>query len=298
MSNLSAIEMAEIVGEYWGKNDGECFADLFSDDAIIDHPFFSKEVSPQTVVEILNCTVCGTTEYDGYKLIKGTGEGIDDLIEMKFIDTGENSGYKPQYAGRMVIESTIKNHKFTKFKVYGYELMQYNPTSARNLEQINIGDVESAELVKLAGQAWENNNMSLFLSLFNEKGIIYHPLFMAPITPIIAADVLNSAMSGISIPHRPKIIKGDGKGINDVVDMYFDETGDQLGYLPDNMGIMHITAKIKNHRFVEFMVHGYTPTKSIFNNRSVEELQEVKESIYITHSQEQSKTLELKHLSE
>lgn len=298
MSNLSAMEMAEIVGEYWGKNDGECFADLFSDDAIIDHPFFSKEVSPQTVVEILNCTVCGTTEYDGFKLIRGTGDGTDDLIQMKFIDAGENSGYKPQYAGRMVIEATIKDHKFIKFKVYGYELIQYNPTSERNLEHINIGDIDSHELVKLAGQSWANNNMSLFLSLFNEVGMIYHPLFMSPITPIIAADVLNSAMNGISVPHKPKIIKGDGSGVDDVVDMYFDETGDQLGYLPDNMGIMHITAKIKNHRFVEFIVHGYTPTKSIFNDRTAKEQHESKESIYVTHSEEKSKKLELKHLSE
>ncbi|NEZ93581.1 hypothetical protein EXM69_16955 [Clostridium botulinum] len=280
MSNLSAIEMAGLAGEYWGKNDGKGFGNLFSEDAIIDHPFFTKGVSPNTVIDVLNCTVCGTTVYDGCKLINGTGDGIDDLIEMKFIDSGENSGYTPQYAGRMVIEATIKNHKFTKFEVPGYELIQYNPTSERELKEVDIGDIDTKELVKLVGQAWANNNMGLFLSLFSEKGIIYHPLFKTPITPIIAADVLNSAMNGVSIPHKPKILKGDGSGVNDTVDMYFDETGDELGYLPDNMGIMHITAKIENHKFVEFLVHGYTPTKSIFKNNTSESLKEVQEKEY------------------
>ncbi|WDV46532.1 hypothetical protein PV797_02270 [Clostridiaceae bacterium M8S5] len=298
MLRYSAYEMVKIVGEYWGKNDGKEFEDLFSEDAIIDHPFFSKEVSPQTVVEVLNSTVCGQTFYDGFELISGDGTGVDDVIKMSFIDTGDNAGYKPKYSGKMIIDAYIKDHKFTRFKVHGYDIVADKSAPNRITREIKLEDESTTDLARMVGEAWMSNDMSLFLSLFDEEATIYHPLFNEPITPEIAADVLNSAMEGLSIAHKPKIVKGDGSGKEDTVDMYFDETGMQLGYLPDNMGTMHITGRVQDNKFVEFLVHGYTVCKSNINIETVTSItKEIKEKELIGASKDNTINIDINNKS-
>lgn len=264
MNNLTVDEMAKILGETWGANQGEGFIDLFSDDAIINHPFFVEGEEPRTIVEVLNCNVKGTTVYEGYRLTEGDGSGKEDKIEMSFIDTGCNCGYIPKYQGRMIITAYIKNHKFVRFDVYGYDVVE-SENEGKTFSRIEDIEVENAyDLAELAGKAWEDNDMDLFCSLFTEDGTIYHPLFKKPVNPYIVSDVLNSPMEGVSKLSNVSIIAGDGSGEDDVIDMYFNETGTQLGYLPEQMGILHMTGKIKNKRFTEFIVHSYTPAENIF----------------------------------
>lgn len=264
MNNLTADKMAEILGETWGTNQGEGFIELFSDDAVINHPFFIEGEEPRTIVEVLNCNVKGTTVYEGYRLTEGDGSGEEDTIEMSFIDTGCNCGYMPKYQGRMIITAYIKNHKFVRFDVYGYDIVE-SENEGKTFSRIEDIEVESSyELAELAGKAWEDNDMDLFSSLFTENGTIYHPLFKKPVNPYIVSDVLNSPMEGVSKLSNVSVIAGDGSGEDDVIDMYFNETGTQLGYLPDQMGILHMTAKIKNKRFTEFIVHSYTPAENVF----------------------------------
>lgn len=275
MKNLSTEEMAKLLGEAWGTNKGTDFTSLFSEDAVIKHPFFVKEETPNTIIDILNCNVKGTTEYLGYRLITGTGEGIDDVIEMSFMDTGSNCGYIPKYQGKMIITAYIKEHMFTRFEVYGYDLI-ISDNEGKVFEKIEDLEAENSySLAKLAGKAWESNDMDLFTSLFTSDAQIYHPLFKKPVTPNIVSDVLNSPMEGFSNLKDVSIISGDGNGEDDIIDMYFEETGTQLGYLPDQMGILHMTAKVKNKRFTEFIVHSYTPVETTFKN--AKDIQDTKE---------------------
>lgn len=264
MKKLTVEEMANKLGEAWGTNRGEGFIELFSDDAVINHPFFVEDENPRTIVEVLNCNVKGTTVYEGYRLIEGDGLGEKDTIEMSFIDTGTNCGYTPKYQGRMRITAYIREHKFVRFDVYGYDIVE-SENEGKKFNHIDDIEVDNAyDLAELAGKAWEDNDMDLFCSLFSEGGTIYHPLFKKPVNPYIVSDVLNSPMEGISKLANVSIIAGDGSGQDDVIDMYFNETGTQLGYIPDNMGILHMTAKIKNKRFTEFIVHSYTPVENVF----------------------------------
>lgn len=266
MSEITTAELVQAIGKNWGNNEGSEFVDFFTELAEICHPFFTKNVTPEVAVEILNSTVCGTTNFDGLRMLSGSGDGVNDTVEMHFIETGECAGYKPQYVGRMVIKAYIKNHKFTCFDVRGYDLIHANPSLHRPFRKIDIGELDSYQITEALARSWSYNDMEKFTSLFTGDNKIYHPMFKSPITAEIVADVLNSAMKGISVAHKPKIIIGDGSGKNDVIDMFFDETGNQLNYLPKTMGIMHITAKIENHRVKEFIVHGYSPAPSQFSS--------------------------------
>lgn len=273
MEQLSVDEMAKILGEAWASNDGEAFIRLFSKDAVINHPFFVKDEEPRTIVEILNCNVKGTSEYEGYKIVAGDGTGNDDIIEMSFIDTGTNCGYIPKYQGRMIITAYIKNHEFVRFDVYGYDIVE---SENQGKEFNRIGDIKAEnayDLAELAGKAWEDNDMDLFTSLFSEDAQIYHPLFKKPVTPELVSDVLNSPMEGYSKLTNVAVISGTGDGENDIIDMYFEETGTQLGYIPDKMGILHMTAKIKNKRFSEFIVHSYTPAENTYKSSEETDMQ-------------------------
>ncbi|MDR2888315.1 MAG: hypothetical protein LBV33_00545 [Lachnospiraceae bacterium] len=264
MNELTVKEMAQMLGDTWGTNKGDEFIRLFSKEAVINHPFFVDDEKPQTIVEVLNCNVKGTSYYEGYDLIKGNGLGVDDVIEMRFIDTGNNCGYIPKYQGRMIITAYIKDHLFTRFDVYGYDIVESEHIGKkfRRIEDIDVQN--SYDLAELAGKAWEDNDMDLFSSLFTENGTIYHPLFNKPVNPYIVSDILNSPMEGISKLKNVIVITGNGNGEEDIIDMYFEETGTQLGYIPDQMGVLHMTGKIKDKRFTEFIVHNYTPAANIF----------------------------------
>lgn len=263
----SALELAAIIGKDWGNNTMDAFVSLFSSDAEIIHPFFKDPIPPKIAADVLNATVCGTTEYRGAVLIEGDGRGDCDVIDMYFDETGQTGNYRPNYFGRMHVRAWIHEHQFHKLLVYGYELVQRDSTKGVPFRRVDLGSLNVEELTSRIGEAWGNNDMETFISLFSEDGIIMHPLFRHPITPQVAADVLNSAMRGITVPHQPKPIVGDGTGEFDVVDMYFDETGTQAGGLPNIMGVMHCTAKIVEHRFKELYVHGYTPAPSYFAER-------------------------------
>lgn len=260
----SAMKLAEMIGRDWGNNTMDGFVSVFSPEAEIVHPFFRDPIPPRIAADVLNATVCGTTEYRGAVLIQGDGSGQDDVIDMYFDETGQTANYRPNYFGRMHVRAWIRDHQFTKLFVFGYELVQSNSTQPAPFQRLEMGDLNVAEITRCIGEAWGSNDMTTFISLFSEDGIIMHPLFRNPITPQVAADVLNSAMRGITVPLQPKSIVGNGRGEFDVVEMFFNETGSEAGGLPDIMGVMHCTAKIINHRIKELYVHGYTPAPSCF----------------------------------
>jgi hypothetical protein len=263
----SVMELAECIGGAWGGNCMDGFVALFTEDAEIVHPFFRDPIPPSLAADVLNATVCGSTVYRGFVLLEGDASGENAVIDMYFDETGQAAGYQPNYLGRMAVRGYIRARRFQRLLVHGYELIQRAAAAASPFPRIDVGTPDTAELTKRLGDAWGSNDMQAFTSFFAEDGLIMHPLFRAPITPLVASDVLNSAMRGTTIARRPKLIVGDGSGKFDVVDMFFDETGDQAGRLPAIMGVMHCTAKVVGHRIQELYVHGYTAEPSRFAAR-------------------------------
>lgn len=295
-NELSAMQLAQTIGNCWGKNDMAGFVSLFAPNALIVHPFFKEPISPKIAADVMNATVCGVTTYRGFVLQEGEGDGKSDVIEMYFDETGDIAQYKPSYIGRMAVQAEIKNHKFARLLVHGYDLINRYPSRVWPLERIEVGRPTTKELTERIAKAWGSNDMQTFVSLFAEDGLIMHPLFKAPITPEIAADVLNSAMRGISIPQEPKLITGDGSGEYDVFNMYVYETGQECGYSPDVMGIMHLTVRLINHRIKELYVHGYTPEPSYLLTRIPLLLEsKVKEGefVWVTDQQKEDVTIDL-----
>lgn len=263
----SVMELAEHIGGAWGGNRMDGFVALFAEDADIIHPFFREPIPPSLAADVLNATVCGSTAYRGFVLLEGDASGDNAVIDMYFDETGEAAGYQPNYLGRMAVRGYIRARRFQRLVVHGYELIQRAAAAPPAFPRIDVGTPDTAELTKRLGEAWGSNDMQAFTSFFAEDGLIMHPLFRAPITPRVAADVLNSAMRGTTVARCPKLIVGDGSGKFDVVDMFFDETGDQTGRLPATMGVMHCTAKVVGHRIKELYVHGYTAEPSHFAAR-------------------------------
>lgn len=255
---LSSLQIAERNGAHWGSNDPFAWMSDFAPSATIVHPFFREAVTPKVAVEVMNATVCGSTVFDGCRVLSGDGDGREDLVSMHFLETGECAGYQPQYIGRMVVLAKIRDGLIAGLKVKGYDLLHAHPNWLRPFtdkpERNSLLD-----LTPLIAETWASNDMSRFCALFAPQAQIVHPLFSAPITPHIAADVLNSAMRGQSVARAPRLLLGNGDGQLDVAEMAFEETGDQIGYVPETMGVMHSSCRIVDGQIQEMWVHGYQP---------------------------------------
>lgn len=281
---LKSVELAEYVGECWGKNCND-FISCFTEDGVIDHPFFSEVVSPTVALEVLNSTCRVNTKFNKCEIIKGNGEGLDDVIRMEFIENGTCAGYTPKYSGNMIVDAWVKDGKFTKFKVYGYDVISESKdinAVVRFSQSTPYQFISVDNLLADIANAWMNNDMDKFISFFSNNAKIYHPIMNKPATPEEIADIINSGTKGISIPKKARLIKGDGSGKKDVVDLYFEETGKELGYVPGISGLMHVTINLSDGLISEMMVHGYTPIKSSIGvNASSTILSEVSKQIKV-----------------
>jgi hypothetical protein len=267
-NNFTTEQLAKEIAFYWQENIGTGFESLFHKNSVIIHPFFPKPISPKTALDVMNSTVSGTSKYRGQHILQGDGSGNNDFVEMRFEETGEEANYSPAYFGQMVIRAAVVEHKFKSMIVEGYELLHKFPNRKFPFERINFGSISSKDVCLKICEFWGNNQMKEFNSLFSEDALIMHPLFKEPITPNIAADVLNSAMSGVSVVNELKVITGDGTGFNDVVNLYAYESGTQGNIAPDLSGIMHITLKIQNHSIQELYVHGYIVVPNVILDKS------------------------------
>lgn len=274
---LNSFQLAEYVGKSWGSNSDE-FIECFSENALIEHPFFSEPVSPKIAMEVMNSTCRVNTKYNKSTLIKGDGTGENDVIRMEFIETGNCAGYIPQYAGNMIVDAWIEKHKFVKFKVHGYDVIQNDDSSTycHSFEKYVFTNVD--KLFCDIADSWMHNDMKKFISIFSDDAKIYHPIISKPATPVEVADIINSGTKGVSIPKKFRIVKGDGTGKSDVIDLYFEETGEELGYIPDTSGLMHVTISLSDGLISEMIVHGYTPVRNSIGeklaNRLVNEMKE------------------------
>ncbi len=57
---------------------------------------------------------------------------------------------------------------------------------------------------------------------------------------------MNCNAKGITKLSDYALLKGDGSGEDDVIELTFDETGTEMGYKPSNIGKIMVSATVKN----------------------------------------------------
>ena len=258
LNGMRAAELAEAIGKAWVQNDATTFISLFAEDAQIIHPYFKQAVVPSVAIEVINATVKPTTILRKSELVSGTGEGKDDVMRLVFEEGGNEIGRDPSHVGEVVVTAEIKNHRFTKLLVHGFDVKTSpNATTQSSYEQRNIGNLTSREIASILAQCWGSNDMDTFVSLFSCDAKIEHPGLDGEVTPEVVADVMNADVSVTSELKAFTLLQGDGSGKDDVIEIQSDETGKEVGYSPRHIGTMSATLSIKEHRIAHLRVHGY-----------------------------------------
>ncbi|SES78182.1 hypothetical protein [[Clostridium] polysaccharolyticum] len=260
---MKAFEIVCGLMKAWEKNQPDAFYDLVEKNALIYHPYFQKPINVEAAMEVLNTAVSGTSELERYELVKGEGDGINDQIKLFICDSGSRV---PDicYVGIMPMLFTIKNEKITEItlekgyfkKIRNWEKVKERTASDLPFAECLALDSTLAIAIKLA-KYWGSNYGAEFLDLFNEDAAIRHIMYSEETTPEVVVDVMNSNVLGTTELYSFALQSGSGKGIKDTAVLRFIETGDQIGYVPEQQGVMKIFMKVKNHKITYLDVQGY-----------------------------------------
>lgn len=260
---MKAIEIVCGLMKAWEDNLPEAFYDLVEKNALIYHPYFQEPINVEAAMEVLNTAVSGTSELERYELVKGDGEGNDDQIKLFICDTGSQVP-DIRYVGVMPMLITIKNQKITELsleKGYFKKIRDGENARERNTAKLPFSeclalDSTLAIAIKLA-KYWGSNYDGECISLFSEDASIRHILYTEETTPEVVVDAMNSNVLGTTELYSFALQSGDGKGIDDTAVLRFIETGDQIGYVPEQQGVMKIFMKVKEHKIAYLDVQGY-----------------------------------------
>lgn len=264
MNKLSAREIIDILGEMWGSNNYDGYVSLFTGDALVTHPYFTQPVKVSVAMEVINAAVQGNTKIIGYEPVSGDGTGKDDVVKVKFQETGDQIVEEVDHVGAMIVFVFIKNHKIYKMEVKGVEISSVKPTcEAKNYRRIEYGDLTAREIAEKLGASWECNHIEEFISLFSENAKIKHVVLDEESTPEVIAEVMNCNVKGTTKLTDYALLNGNGTGKDDVIELTFDETGTEMGYEPSNIGKIMVSVTIKNHRIVYLNVYGYKVSNNI-----------------------------------
>lgn len=138
--NDSSLEIAVMLANYWGSNYAKEFLSLFWEDAKVHHILYINEISAEEALDVMNSNVLGTTKLYGFQVQKGSGEGRNDTIYLKFIETGDQIGYVPDVQGVMNVQIKILGHRISHLDVLGYGIVD---VTGKDLKQSST--VSSAE---------------------------------------------------------------------------------------------------------------------------------------------------------
>ncbi|MBW4617008.1 MAG: hypothetical protein KME21_27950 [Desmonostoc vinosum HA7617-LM4] len=261
LKEMKADELAEAIGKAWLQNDATTFISLFSEDAQIVHPYFKQAVAPSVAIEVINATVKPTTIMRKAKLLSGTGEGKDDVMELLFEESGNEIGRELGHIGEVAVTAEIKNHRFTKLIVHGFDVKTSSNSTDQNIyTRRDIGKLTSKEIASILALCWGSNDMDTFVSLFSSDAKIEHPGLDGEVTPQVVADIMNADVSVTSKLKSFTLLQGDGSGKEDLIELESDETGKEAGYATRHTGTMTATVSIKAHRIAHLWVHGYQVT--------------------------------------
>lgn len=261
LKEMKANELAEAIGKAWLQNDATTFISLFSEDAQIVHPYFKQAVVPSVAIEVINATVKPTTIMRKSKLLSGTGEGKDDVMELLFEESGNEIGRDLGHIGEVAVTAEIKNHRFTKLIVHGFDVKTNSNSTDRDIyTRRDIGELTSKEIASMLAQCWGSNDMDTFVSLFSSDAKIEHPGLDGEVTPQVVADIMNADVSVTSELKSFTLLQGDGSGKEDLIELQSDEAGKEVGYATRHIGTMTARVSIKAHRIAHLWVHGYQVT--------------------------------------
>ncbi|MFO0572405.1 MAG: hypothetical protein U1A78_00260 [Polyangia bacterium] len=255
---MDTQQIVTALGEAWEKNDVTNFAQLFDEDGRIIHPYFKEPVMPQVALEVMNAAVRGRTILRQVEVISGTGSGADDSARLVFEESGDEIGRTPGHVAHIVATVEIRDKRIHSLTIHGFEVKP-NPAEAgrTRYHRRDIGTPNTRRIAEMLGQCWGSNDMDTFVSLFADGAMIRHAVLNEEQTPEVVADLMNSNVKGTTALRSCAVLHGDGSGEEDVVELQFDETGSEIGYVPRLFGTMGITARIKNHRIASMRVHGY-----------------------------------------
>lgn len=260
---MKAIDIVFGLMKAWENNQPEEFYDLVEKNALIYHPYFQDPINVEAAMEILNTAVSGTSELERYELVKGDGDGNDDQIKLYICDSGSQV---PDicYVGVMPMLFTIKNQKITEIsleKGYFKKIRNREKERERKVSKLPFSeclalDSTLAIAIKLA-KYWGSNYDGECISLFSENAAIRHIMYAEETTPEVVIDAMNSNVLGTTELYSFALQSGSGKGIDDTAVLRFIETGDQIGYVPEQQGVMKIFMKVKDHKIAYLDVQGY-----------------------------------------
>lgn len=255
---MRANQLAEALGAAWGRNDAEEFAALFHEDGQIVHPYFKHSVMPSVAMEVMNAAVKGSTVLRHVELRRGSGDGTDDALFLVFEETGNEIGRELGHVGDIQMLAELRDGRFSRLEVLGFEVKR-NEQVAGGTRYVrrDVGRPTSREIAEMLGRCWSDNDMDTFVSLFSEDARIQHAVLEEEAPPEVIADVMNSNVKGTTRLRSFALLKGDGQGLDDVLELQFDETGNEIGYQPSVQGSMSVTATIKDNRIARLQVHGY-----------------------------------------
>ncbi|WDV46531.1 hypothetical protein PV797_02265 [Clostridiaceae bacterium M8S5] len=259
MEKLSTEKIINKLGKMWSTNNYDGYLALFTEDALVTHPYFSQPVNVRVAMEVINAALSGYTKIVGQELIKGNGSGEDDVILVKYQETGDQIGSKLRYLGAMMVRLFIKDHLIYRSDVEGLVIYP-NPSVDVKDKKYTIteyGDISTKEIVEKLSATWETNRIDEFISLFAKDAKIKHVILKDESTPEIIAEVMNCNVKGITKLTDYALVKGDGTGKNDTAEATFVETGTEMGFQPENVGKVMVSIVIKDHKISYLNIYGY-----------------------------------------
>lgn len=262
MEKLSTRQIIDTLGKMWEDNNFNGYLSLFTKDALVSHPYFSQPVKVAVAMEVINAAVQGYTKIVGYEQVLGNGDGKNDVVKVKFQETGDQIGKGINYVGSMIVYVYIKDHVIYKLDTKGVEITSLQKSTV-NYRTIDYGDLTSKEIAKKLGETWQCNHINEFVSLFNNNSKIKHVVLDKEETPEIIAEVMNCNVKGTTKLSDYALLKGDGSGEDDVIELTFDETGIEMGYKPSNIGKIMVSVTVKKHRISYLNIYGYKVSNSL-----------------------------------
>jgi hypothetical protein len=243
----------------WKTNNDSRFIGLFTKDAKIQHPYFGIAISPRTAMKVINSAVEPKTKLIHQKHLSGIGDGVNDIVEVRFQEIGDKGNRKLNHICEIDLEIKVVNCKISKLKVLKFNSRQ-NKTNlvTQEIERINLGNLTSNEIAIALAECWGSNNMIKFISLFSESAKINHLALPKPMSPNEIADIMNSDVNVESELKSLKIVSGNGFGLEDRVELKFNEKGRKNFLWWKFVSVMNISAHIQNYRICEMTVHGYS----------------------------------------
>lgn len=186
----------ELIKEFlacWEENKIKSIEPILSDDVILSHPYFKKEIVG--INNVISNLAIINLDYKGQSDIFDIKEKVDGIVTVKIRETPENGG-KGQISQYVVVEFTIID-KIKKIEFIGMELVmssEYITEHQKYHAEHDIGEATNTDIIKMLVDSWSENNRNGFISLFTSDAEIHHPLYINVLSPVMFFELMNSTV--------------------------------------------------------------------------------------------------------